>query len=168
VVRGLRVVDRVQGFHPVDRQRRLGHVDRQHRLDRLHLVHRLGRFSGLSHVVTIPLVPDVTPFPARRDVQPAIELTRNEPLDGSELGRSERRVGELVQLVGKPQNLVSYPLAELRRAGIVSAKRSSADGRDVYYQAYPTFHRVADELDRRIALLLADPATPQLERTFHA
>src|SRR5687768_14883433 len=53
----------------------------------------------------------------------------------TELGRSDRRVGELVQLVGKPQNLVSYHLAELRRAGIVSARRSSADGRDVYYRA---------------------------------
>lgn len=53
----------------------------------------------------------------------------------AELGRSDRRVGELVQLVGKPQNLVSYHLAELRRAGIVSARRSSFDGRDVYYRA---------------------------------
>jgi protein-tyrosine-phosphatase len=52
-----------------------------------------------------------------------------------ELGRSDRRVGELVQLVGKPQNVVSYHLAELRRAGIVTARRSSADGRDVYYRA---------------------------------
>ena len=52
-----------------------------------------------------------------------------------ELGRSDRRVGELVRLVGKPQNLVSYHLAELRRSGIVSACRSSADGRDVYYRA---------------------------------
>ena len=52
-----------------------------------------------------------------------------------ELGRSDRRVGELVRLVDKPQNLVSYHLAELRRAGIVSARRSSADGRDVYYRA---------------------------------
>ena len=52
-----------------------------------------------------------------------------------ELGRSDRRVGELVELVGKPQNLVSYHLAELRRAGIVSSRRSSADGRDVYYRA---------------------------------
>ena len=52
-----------------------------------------------------------------------------------ELGRSDRRVGELVQLVGKPQNLVSYHLSELRHAGIVSARRSSADGRDVYYRA---------------------------------
>ena len=52
-----------------------------------------------------------------------------------ELGASDRRVGELVQLVGKPQNLVSYHLGELRRAGIVTARRSSADGRDVYYRA---------------------------------
>ena len=52
-----------------------------------------------------------------------------------ELGRSDRRVGELVELVGKPQNLVSYHLAELRHAGIVSARRSSADARDVYYRA---------------------------------
>jgi protein-tyrosine-phosphatase len=52
-----------------------------------------------------------------------------------ELGRSDRRVGELVQLVGKPQNLVSYHLAELRGAGIVTARRSSADRRDVYYRA---------------------------------
>jgi protein-tyrosine-phosphatase len=53
----------------------------------------------------------------------------------TELGRSDRRVAELVELVGKPQNLVSYHLAELRRAGIVSSRRSSADGRDVYYRA---------------------------------
>src|SRR6186713_1886858 len=52
-----------------------------------------------------------------------------------ELARSDRRVGELVQLVGKPSNLVSYHLAELRRGGVVSARRSSADGRDVYYRA---------------------------------
>jgi len=52
-----------------------------------------------------------------------------------ELGRSDRRVSELVELVGKRQNLVSYHLSELRRARIVSARRSSADGRDVYYRA---------------------------------
>jgi protein-tyrosine-phosphatase/DNA-binding transcriptional ArsR family regulator len=51
-----------------------------------------------------------------------------------ELGRSDRRVNELVALSGKPQNLVSYHLAELRRSGIVSSHRSSADGRDVYYR----------------------------------
>jgi protein-tyrosine-phosphatase/DNA-binding transcriptional ArsR family regulator len=61
-----------------------------------------------------------------------------------ELGRSDRRVGELVQLVDKPQNLVSYHLAELRRAGLVRGRRSSADGRDVYYRA--DLERCADLL----------------------
>jgi len=53
----------------------------------------------------------------------------------TELSRSDRRVGELTELLGRPQNLVSYHLAELRSAGLVSARRSSADGRDVYYRA---------------------------------
>jgi len=52
-----------------------------------------------------------------------------------QLGHSDRRVGELVQLVGRPQNVVSYHLAELRRIKVVTARRSSADGRDVYYRA---------------------------------
>jgi len=52
----------------------------------------------------------------------------------TELGRSDRRVGELTELVGRPQNLVSYHLAELRKAGLVTARRSSADGRDTYYR----------------------------------
>jgi protein-tyrosine-phosphatase len=53
----------------------------------------------------------------------------------AELARSDRRVGELTQLLGRPQNLVSYHLGELRRAGVVVARRSSADRRDVYYRA---------------------------------
>ncbi len=54
----------------------------------------------------------------------------------SELAVSDRRVGELVDLVGQPQNAVSYHLAALRRAGLASARRSSADGRDVYYRVH--------------------------------
>jgi protein-tyrosine-phosphatase/DNA-binding transcriptional ArsR family regulator len=54
-----------------------------------------------------------------------------------ELGRSDRRVGELAELLGKAQNLVSYHLGELRAAGLVSARRSSADGRDAYYRLDP-------------------------------
>ena len=50
------------------------------------------------------------------------------------LGRSDRRVGELAALVGKAQNLVSYHLGELRSAGLVTARRSAADGRDTYYR----------------------------------
>ena len=52
-----------------------------------------------------------------------------------ELGRSDRRVGELCELVDKPQPLVSYHLRELRTGGLVSARQSAADGRDTYYQA---------------------------------
>ena len=51
-----------------------------------------------------------------------------------ELAVSDRRVNELTSSSGKPQNLVSYHLRELRSAGLVSARRSSADGRDTYYR----------------------------------
>ena len=51
-----------------------------------------------------------------------------------ELARSDRRTGELTELLSKPQNLVSYHLGELRDARLVSARRSSADGRDTYYR----------------------------------
>jgi protein-tyrosine-phosphatase len=42
-------------------------------------------------------------------------------------------VHELTRLLGAPQSLVSYHLAKLRAAELVSARRSSADGRDSYY-----------------------------------
>jgi protein-tyrosine-phosphatase/DNA-binding transcriptional ArsR family regulator len=51
----------------------------------------------------------------------------------TELGRSDRRVGELCELAGRPQNLVSYHLRQLRDGGLVSMRRSAADGRDTYY-----------------------------------
>jgi ArsR family transcriptional regulator, arsenate/arsenite/antimonite-responsive transcriptional repressor / arsenate reductase (thioredoxin) len=69
-----------------------------------------------------------------------------------ELARSDRRVNELTALSGKPQNLVSYHLRELRNAGLVSARRSSADGRDTYYRA---------DLDRCGRLLCATGAALQ-------
>ena len=51
----------------------------------------------------------------------------------SELARSDRRVGELSALAGRPQSLVSYHLGQLRDGGLVSMRRSAADGRDTYY-----------------------------------
>ena len=51
----------------------------------------------------------------------------------SELSRSDRRVGELCELAGQRQSLVSYHLRRLREGGVVSARRSLADGRDTYY-----------------------------------
>lgn len=50
-----------------------------------------------------------------------------------ELARSDLAVRELTALLGQPQNLVSYHLAKLRKAAVVFARRSSADGRDTYY-----------------------------------
>src|SRR4051812_4770091 len=50
-----------------------------------------------------------------------------------ELARSDRRVGELCALADRPQSLVSYHLRRLREGGVVSIRRSAADGRDSYY-----------------------------------
>jgi protein-tyrosine-phosphatase/DNA-binding transcriptional ArsR family regulator len=55
----------------------------------------------------------------------------------TELGRSDRRVGELAARLGKAHNLVSYHLGALRAAGLVTSRRSSADGRDTYYRLDP-------------------------------
>jgi ArsR family transcriptional regulator, arsenate/arsenite/antimonite-responsive transcriptional repressor / arsenate reductase (thioredoxin) len=51
----------------------------------------------------------------------------------SELARSDRRVGELCDIAGRRQSLVSYHLRRLRDGGMVSGRRSLADGRDTYY-----------------------------------
>ena len=51
----------------------------------------------------------------------------------SELARSDRRVGELCELAGRRQSLISYHLRQLRDGGLVSMRRSAADGRDTYY-----------------------------------
>jgi ArsR family transcriptional regulator, arsenate/arsenite/antimonite-responsive transcriptional repressor / arsenate reductase (thioredoxin) len=50
-----------------------------------------------------------------------------------ELARSDRRVGELCELAGRRQSLVSYHLRQLRDGGLVSMRRSAADRRDSYY-----------------------------------
>lgn len=49
------------------------------------------------------------------------------------LAGSDLRVQELSELSGQPQNLVSYHLSRLARAGMVREQRSIADGREVYY-----------------------------------
>ena len=49
------------------------------------------------------------------------------------LVQSDRAVRELTELVDEPQSLVSYHLRRLRDGGLVSARRSTADGRDSYY-----------------------------------
>ncbi len=49
------------------------------------------------------------------------------------LAMGDWRVQELVARVGRPMNLVSYHLAQLRSMDLVRERRSSADARDVYY-----------------------------------
>jgi protein-tyrosine-phosphatase len=49
------------------------------------------------------------------------------------LALSDQRVGELIQALDQPANLVSYHLKLLREKGLVTSRRSSADARDVYY-----------------------------------
>lgn len=51
----------------------------------------------------------------------------------AELADSDYRVRELVARVDEPQNLVSYHLRLLRDGGLVTATRSTFDGRDSYY-----------------------------------
>jgi protein-tyrosine-phosphatase len=80
----------------------------------------------------IALQEEVPPTP------PAFLRTAGHPLRWrllGELAHGDRTVGELCGLVGEPQNLVSYHLGKLRRAELVSSRRSSADGRDTYYRA---------------------------------
>jgi len=60
------------------------------------------------------------------------------------LAGSDYRVRELTEQLGQPQNLVSYHLRLLRGSGLVTARRSSFDGRDSYYHL--DLDRCADAL----------------------
>lgn len=83
------------------------------------------------------------------------------------LTTSDHRVQELVAFVHEPTNLVSYHLKKLRDDGLVQARRSDADGRDIYYSL---------DLDRlrglywgaagalHPALEAYQPRTPDLQR----
>lgn len=80
----------------------------------------------------------------------------------SELATGDYRVRELVELIGQPQNLLSYHLRLLRGGKLVSARRSSADARDTYYHL--DLERCAQALtDAGAALhpaLYPDPTPP--------
>lgn len=68
----------------------------------------------------------------------------------SALAEGDFRVRELVARIDESQNLVSYHLRLLREAGLVTAGRSSFDGRDTYYHL---------DLDRCATALEAAGAT---------
>jgi len=49
------------------------------------------------------------------------------------LAGGDMRVREVVAATGQAPNLITYHLAQLRAAGLVWVRRSTADGRDSYY-----------------------------------
>jgi ArsR family transcriptional regulator, arsenate/arsenite/antimonite-responsive transcriptional repressor / arsenate reductase (thioredoxin) len=51
-----------------------------------------------------------------------------------ELASGDLQVHELTARLGEQQSLVSYHLGQLRKADLVRARRSAADGRDIYYR----------------------------------
>jgi len=67
----------------------------------------------------------------------------------NELAGSDQRVRELTSAIAEPQNLVSYHLGRLRSGGLVTVRKSSADGRDSYYSV---------DLDRCAELMTATGA----------
>jgi len=67
------------------------------------------------------------------------------------LARSDRRVNELVDRTRERQNLVSYHLGLLKRAGLVRERRSSSDARDIYYRL--DLRRLDSELSASAASL---------------
>jgi protein-tyrosine-phosphatase/DNA-binding transcriptional ArsR family regulator len=73
----------------------------------------------------------------RGDEPPAFVQAAGHPVRWrllGELARSDRPVRELTERLGEQQSLVSYHLGLLRKAELVRARRSTADGRDVYYR----------------------------------
>jgi protein-tyrosine-phosphatase/DNA-binding transcriptional ArsR family regulator len=85
----------------------------------------------------------------------------------TELGRSDRRVGELAARLGKAHNLVSYHLGALRAAGLVTSRRSSADGRDTYYRLDPArCAALFDAAGARLHPALARPTVTPSHRRF--
>ena len=99
------------------------------------------------------------------DVPPAFVRLAAHPVRWQllrELVRSDRAVWELTELVAEPQSLVSYHLRLLRDAGLVTARRSTADGRDTYYAIdLSACHRELQTAGARLhpALALTAPTT---------
>ncbi|MEZ5411445.1 MAG: MarR family transcriptional regulator [Acidimicrobiales bacterium] len=84
----------------------------------------------------------------------------------AELARSDRQVSELTTALHVPQSLVSYHLRELQAAGLVTAKRSAADGRDTFYrleagQWLSLLSEAAGALQPGVTLETAPPPPPR-------
>ena len=87
----------------------------------------------------------------------------------ADCGRSDCRVGELIEALGEPQPLVSYHLCQLRTAKLVTVRASSFDARATCAaelgganNTYAAFERVAADRDARP--LSARPHQPNRHR----
>lgn len=79
-----------------------------------------------------------------------------------ELIHSDLRVQELVERVKRPMNLVSYHLKQLRNHDLVTERRSSADGRDIYYRVdLPRLTHLYQESGSQLHPALANPVASQ-------
>jgi|GEM_PF-73539 len=122
--------------------------------------HRKANQIGLMYHLVMALANQAAPAFVRLAAHPLRWRLLTELADG------DLRVRELVTLVGQPQNLVSYHLRLLRDGGLVTATRSSFDGRDSYYHL--DLGRCAEALaDTGAALhpaLRWDKATPDRQQ----
>jgi protein-tyrosine-phosphatase/DNA-binding transcriptional ArsR family regulator len=87
----------------------------------------------------------------------------------TELAVGDHRVRDLVAVLGEPQNLVSYHLRLLRDGGLVTARRSTFDGRDSYYRLEPDrcgdgLVQTGTALHPALRLQVAPPAPPARRR----
>ena len=78
----------------------------------------------------------------------------------SALVHSDYRVQELVERVNRPMNLISYHLKQLRNHQLVTERRSSADGRDVYYSVdLARLNTLYHQSGRQLHPALGEPVT---------
>lgn len=80
------------------------------------------------------------------------------------LTHSDHRVEELVGHIKQPHNVISYHLKRLRLQQLVTERRSSADGRDIYYSLnLDQFRRLYIEAGQSLHPALSEPV-PQTDR----
>src|ERR1051326_7198657 len=84
------------------------------------------------------------------------------------LTQSDYRVTELVAQVQQPLNLVSYHLRQLRQAGLVHERRSSADERSFYYSLdLQRLHRLYLEASSGLHPSLGETIPPGSRTHWH-
>ncbi|HET8845492.1 MAG TPA: ArsR family transcriptional regulator, partial [Ktedonobacteraceae bacterium] len=85
-----------------------------------------------------------------------------------QLTQSDYRVAELVAQVKQPLNLVSYHLRQLRQAGLVHERRSTADERSFYYSLdLPRLHTLYLQASSSLHPSLGEAIPPGSRTHWH-